>query len=566
MKSPLKFLDRLSLAARVWLVIAIVVVGLVALTVMSAMDSRSLQMEARQRALGDEVATAMALVESYHARAANGEFSDAEAQKRALAAVSTLRWNDGAGYVYAFDSSLVMRMHPVMPKRVGSSIKDEADATGKYMYRQMLAADQRDGHGITDYLWPMPGSKGDKLKMTYTAWYKPWDLHIAAGAYFVDIDAQFTHMLVGSLLRATLVGLLVILIVWQSMRSIRVSIGGEPAFAVAMATRIADGDLRVSDADAAPPGSLLDALQRMRGELTGIVGKVQQGAHAVTSAAQQIASGNDDLSYRTQEQASSLEETAASMEEMTSTVKQSADNARHASQLATDMRTQAEHGGDVAARASGAMQAIRQASGQIAEIVGLIDEIAFQTNLLALNAAVEAAHAGEQGHGFAVVAGEVRNLAQRSARAAKDIKALIGDSVEKVQAGSQLVDESGKALAGIIGSAKQVADIVEEIAAASHEQSGGIEQVNRAVTQMDEVTQKNAALVEEAAAAARAMQEQADQLHLQMRYFRLHETAAGAAPAVRPAARPAAAPAHSSVRPQVRAARPLAVAGEWTEF
>ena len=564
MKSPLKFLDRLSLAARVWLVIAIVVVGLIALTVMSAMDSRSLQMEARQRALGDEVATAMALVESYHARAASGEFSDAEAQKRALAAVSTLRWNDGAGYVYAFDSSLVMRMHPVMPKRVGSSIKDEADATGKYMYRQMLAADQRDGHGITDYMWPMPGSKGDKLKMTYTAWYKPWDLHLAAGAYFVDIDAQFTHMLVGSLLRATLVGLLVILIVWQSMRSIRVSIGGEPAFAVAMATRIADGDLRVSDAECMPPpGSLLDALQRMRGELTGIVGKVQHSAHAVTSAAQQIASGNDDLSYRTQEQASSLEETAASMEEMTSTVKQSADNARHASQLATDMRTQAEHGGDVAARASGAMQAIQQASGQIAEIVGLIDEIAFQTNLLALNAAVEAAHAGEQGHGFAVVAGEVRNLAQRSARAAKDIKALIGDSVEKVQAGSQLVDESGKALAGIIGSAKQVADIVEEIAAASHEQSGGIEQVNRAVTQMDEVTQKNAALVEEAAAAARAMQEQADQLHVQMRYFRLHEAAAvEAAPAVRAAARKPAAPA----RPQVHATTPLAVAGEWTEF
>ena len=564
MMSPLKSLDRLSLAARVWLVIAIVVVGLIALTVMSAMDSRSLQMEARQRALGDEVSTAMALVQSYHERAAKGEFSDADAQKRALAAVSTLRWNDGAGYVYAFDSNLVMRMHPVMPKRVGSSIKDEADSTGKYMYREMLAADQRDGHGITQYMWPMPGSKGDKLKMTYTAWYKPWDLHIAAGAYFVDIDAQFTHMLVGSLLRATLVGLLVILIVWQSMRSIRVSIGGEPVFAVAMATRIADGDLTVAGAYKAPPsGSLLDALQRMRGELTGIVGKVQHSAHAVSTAAQQIASGNDDLSYRTQEQASSLEETAASMEEMTSTVKQSADNAQHASRLAADMRTQAEHGGDVAARASGAMQAIQQASAQIAEIVSLIDEIAFQTNLLALNAAVEAAHAGEQGHGFAVVAGEVRNLAQRSARAAKDIKALIGDSVEKVQAGSQLVDESGRALAGIIGSAKKVADIVEEIAAASHEQSGGIEQVNRAVTQMDEVTQKNAALVEEAAAAARAMQEQADQLHVQMRYFRLPEAASvETAPATRPAARKATIPARS----QEPAARPLAVAGEWAEF
>ncbi|RDS82037.1 chemotaxis protein [Dyella psychrodurans] len=563
--SPLKSLDRLSLAARVWLVIAIVVVGLVALTVMSAMDSRSLQMEARKRALGDEVSTAMTLVQSYHDRAEKGEFSDAEAQKRALAAVSTLRWNDGAGYVYIFDSSLAMRMHPVMPKRVGKSIKDESDSTGKYMYREMLAADRRDGHGITEYMWPMPGSKGDKLKMTYTAWYKPWDLHIAAGAYFVDIDAQFMHMLVGSLLRATLVGLLVILVVWQSMRSIRLSIGGEPAFAVAMAARIADGDLTVADVDAAPaPGSLLDALQRMRSKLTGIVGKVQQGAHAVTSAAQQIASGNDDLSHRTQEQASSLEETAASMEEMTSTVKQSADNAQQASRLAADMRVQAEHGGDVASRASGAMKAIQQASAQISDIVSLIDEIAFQTNLLALNAAVEAAHAGQHGHGFAVVAGEVRSLAQRSARAAKDIKGLIGDSVEKVQAGSQLVDESGRALAGIIGSAKKVADIVDEIAAASQEQSTGIEQVNRAVTQMDEVTQQNAALVEEAAAAARAMQEQADQLQAQMRYFRLQEAkAVEAAPLVRQGAvRKPAAPA----RPQDPAGRELAVAGEWAEF
>ncbi|QRN53377.1 cache domain-containing protein [Dyella caseinilytica] len=554
MMSPLKLLEHLSLAARVWLVIAIVVIGLVALTVMSAADSRSLQMQARERALGDQVATATSLLESYHERAVKGEFSEAEAQRRALAALSTLRWNNGTGYVYTFDSGLVMRMHPIMPQRDGKSIHDDADTTGKYFYRDMLAADQRDGHGLTEYMWPMPGSKGNKLKMTYSSWYKPWDLHVAAGAYFVDIDAQFQQMLIGSLLRAALVGLLVILVVWESMRSIRSSIGGEPGVAVTMATRIADGDLSGDNVQAAE-GSLLDALGRMRGKLTDIVGEVQQGAHAVTSAAQQIARGNDDLSYRTQEQASSLEETAASMEEMTSTVKQSAGNAGQASQLATAMRNQAERGGDVAQQASVAMQAIKQASGQIAEIVGLIDEIAFQTNLLALNAAVEAAHAGEHGHGFAVVATEVRNLAQRSARAAKDIKALIGDSVDKVQAGTQLVEASGQALTGIIGSAKKVADIVDEIAAASQEQSAGIEQVNRAVTQMDEVTQQNAALVEEAAAAARAMQEQADRLQTQMGYFR-----------VRGEVRSALKPAPVTARVAMPAARPLAVAGEWAEF
>jgi methyl-accepting chemotaxis protein len=552
MMSPLKWLERLSLAARVWLVIAIVVIGLIALTVMSAIDSRSLQMQARERALSDQVATATSLLQSYHDRAAKGEFSDAEAQRRALAALSTLRWNNGTGYVYVFDSGLIMRMHPVMPQRDGKSIHDDADVNGKYFYRDMLAADQRDGQAITEYMWAMPGAKGNKLKMTYSYWYKPWDLHVAAGAYFVDIDAQFQHMLIGSLLRATLVGLLVILVVWESMRSIRKSIGGEPNAAVTMAARIADGDLRSDDVQAAE-GSLLDALGRMRGKLTDIVGEVQQGAHAVTSAAQQIARGNDDLSYRTQEQASSLEETAASMEEMTSTVKQSADNAGHASELAAAMRKQAERGGDVAQQASTAMQAIKQASGQIADIVTLIDEIAFQTNLLALNAAVEAAHAGEHGHGFAVVATEVRNLSQRSARAAKDIKALIGDSVDKVQAGTQLVDASGQALAGIIDSAKKVADIVDEIAAASQEQSAGIEQVNRAVTQMDEVTQQNAALVEEAAAAARAMQEQADRLQAQVGYFRVRD-------AVRPASKPA------PVRVREPAVRSLAVAGEWAEF
>jgi methyl-accepting chemotaxis protein len=559
MKSPSKLFDRLSLAARVWLVIVIVVIGLVALTVMAAVSSRDLQMQARERALGDQVTSATSLLQSYHDRAAAGEFSDAEAQRRALAAVAAMRWSNGTGYVYAFDSNLIMRMHPVMPTRVGKSIRDEADSTGKYMYRQMLAADQRDGYGVTEYMWPMPGSKGDKLKMTYTAWYKPWNLHVAAGAYFVDIDAQFRQMLIGSLLRAALVGLLVILVVWQSMRSIRLNIGGEPAVALTIANHIADGDLsRTGTKNTPAPGSLLDALQRMRDKLTDIVGDVQQGAQTVTTTAQQIARGNDDLSTRTQEQASSLEETAASMEEITSTVKQSADNASQASFLAADMRTQAERGGDVAARASTAMRAIKQASGQIADIVSLIDEIAFQTNLLALNAAVEAAHAGEQGQGFAVVAAEVRNLAQRSARAAKEIKTLIGDSVEKVQAGSQLVDESGQALAGIIGSVKKVADIVNEIAAASQEQSSGIELVNHALTQMDEVTQQNAALVEEAAAAARAMQEQADLLHAQMGYFRLHEATPGVEKARHSAVQ--------STRLPGPVIRPLAVAGEWTKF
>jgi methyl-accepting chemotaxis protein len=244
----------------------------------------------------------------------------------------------------------------------------------------------------------------------------------------------------------------------------------------------------------------------------------------VFRSAEEISSSNVNLSQRTEEQASSLEETASSMEQMTATVRQNADNAAQANQLAAAARAQAEKGGAVVAEAIGAMQAIDDSSKKIADIIGVIDEIAFQTNLLALNAAVEAARAGEQGRGFAVVASEVRGLASRSAGAAKEIKALIHDSVAKVEQGSKLVDDSGHTLAEIVASVKRVTDIVSEIAAASREQASGIDEVNRAVAQMDEVTQHNAALVEEASAAAQALSEQASRLDAIMaKYNVTHE-------------------------------------------
>jgi methyl-accepting chemotaxis protein-1 (serine sensor receptor) len=334
------------------------------------------------------------------------------------------------------------------------------------------------------------------------------------------IRAVSLFALIGGLAVAATMALLM-------MRSIMVALG----VSVKVANEIASGrlghDIHVRSKDEL--GELLGALRTMDERLSAIVGEVRHGAGSVSSAAQQIARGNDDLSQRTQEQASSLEETASSMEEMTSTVKQNAENASHANQLATATRRQAEHGGEVASQASAAMREINESSRKISDIVSLIDEIAFQTNLLALNAAVEAARAGEQGRGFAVVATEVRNLAQRSAGAAKEIKGLINDSAEKVRVGSSLVDQSGKALADIVDSVKKVTDIVAEIAAASQEQSAGIDQVNHAVLQMDEMTQQNAALVEEAAAAARAMQEQAGELARQVSFFQLGEGSSEAA-------------------------------------
>ncbi|WP_052808298.1 methyl-accepting chemotaxis protein [Methyloterricola oryzae] len=305
-------------------------------------------------------------------------------------------------------------------------------------------------------------------------------------------------------------------------------------------------------------------------KLADSVFAIKEATDAINTASQEIAMGNTDLSQRTEQQASSLEETASSMEELSSTVKQNADNARQANQMAVAASDVAVRGGDVVQQVVGTMSAINESSRKIVDIISVIDGIAFQTNILALNAAVEAARAGEQGRGFAVVAGEVRNLAQRSAAAAKEIKMLIGDSVEKVEDGAKLVSEAGRTMDEIVSAVKRVTDIMSEISAASIEQSSGIEQVNQAVTQMDEATQQNAALVEEAAAAAESLEEQAGNLAVAVARFRL----AGLTPALaRPRREPVASrPAMSSktkrpAKSAAKAAPPHAAeADDWAEF
>ncbi len=268
-------------------------------------------------------------------------------------------------------------------------------------------------------------------------------------------------------------------------------------------------------------GTLFKSMNAMQRSLTRIVGGVREASDSIHVGATEIASGNSDLSSRTEQQAAALEETAASMEQLTATVKQNADNARQASTLAKDASTTATRGGEVVDEVIDTMRGISTSSKEIADITGLIDSIAFQTNILALNASVEAARAGEQGRGFAVVAGEVRNLAGRSAEAARDIKALIDNSVQQVQKGSNLVEQAGSTMKDVVAAVKRVTDIMDEISAASQEQSGGIEQVSQAVSEMDKVTQQNAALVQEAAAAASSLEEQAQRLEQVVSVFRL---------------------------------------------
>jgi len=392
--------------------------------------------------------------------------------------------------------------------------------------------------------------------------------HIVASSFVPDLNAYVIaevpeHEVLGAVTRnATIVslaggllgggiGLLIIYFVSGAIAS-------PVRHAAEMLGEIAsgDGDLsrRMTVETEDEVGVLADAFNRFVASLNKTISAVRSSTELISNASTEIAAGNLDLSNRTEAQASNIEETAAAMEELTSTVKQNAENASQANQLVTAATDFAQRGGQVVGEVVQTMGSISASSRKIVDIIGVIDGIAFQTNILALNAAVEAARAGEQGRGFAVVASEVRNLAQRSAAAAKEIKQLIDDSVQKVNAGSALVDQAGSTMTQIVASVKQVADLMAEIAAASHEQSQGIGQVNQSITEMDDTTQRNAALVEQAAAAAKSLQDQAAQLAQAVSVFKLDQGAAQAAPRV---TRPA---------PQRRLAAPVTQEESWETF
>ena len=434
----------------------------------------------------------------------------------------------------------------VHPSEEGGNLLDSKDADGREFIKDIL----KNKNGTAVYAWQSPGEAQAREKFVVYTHNKDWDWIIAGGTFTDEITAaakQLRNRFIGFGLLALAVLAVILYLV------VRASVSRPLAEVRAVAKRIAEGDLtaRMAHGRRDEIGLLTDSINTIGTSLSKVVGQVRIGTDTIATASAEIAAGSLDLSARTEQQASSLEETASSMEELTSTVKENAENAREANLLAAKASAVAAKGGTVIHEVVGTMEQINDSARKIVDIITVIDGIAFQTNILALNAAVEAARAGEQGRGFAVVATEVRTLAQRSANAAKEIKLLIGDSVGKVETGSRLVAEAGSTMKEIVHSVGSVTAIMEQISAASQEQTAGIEQINQAVAEMDQVTQQNAALVEEAAAASQAMQEQAAHLANVVGVFNLGdvETAAAAGAARDELAKP--------VRPVVGAARPV---------
>nr|WP_181919977.1 methyl-accepting chemotaxis protein [Paraburkholderia sp. BL6669N2] len=519
----------MSLNRKLWLSLALVWLGLLGVGLWSAVETRSTMLAERKAGMVNLVDAAQGIVNGYYALAQNGKLSEADARREALARLATMRYGE-SGYLFVMDSKPVVLMHPTLPQMTGKPVGDFKDPDGKLLYVAIVDAAKASGRGFAEYRGRLPHSETAVPKISYVVRFAPWDWNIASGVFVKDIDTVYYVTLLGHLAVVLVIGAIISLAMLLIIRNVRASLGGEPDQAARLAASIAQGDLtQVVAVRPQDKTSMMAAMHDMQNRLQQTIGEIRRSAESIASATQQIAAGNGDLSQRTEQQAASLQETAASMEELTATVKQNADNARQASGLAHNASEIATRGNDVVSRVIGTMSEINDSSRQIADIIGVIEGIAFQTNILALNAAVEAARAGEQGRGFAVVAGEVRNLAQRSGTAAKEIKQLIGASVERVHNGSTLVQQAGTTMGEILQAVRRVTDIMGEIAAASEEQSSGIAQVGRAVTQMDEVTQQNAALVEQAAAAAASLQDQAGRLRETVNAFRV-DGAEGSAP------------------------------------
>ena len=515
-------LKTLSFKRKIGLLVGVAIGGLVLLSVISVLQLRQQIVDGRTGQLVTAVQSAHSIVAAYQAKAAAGTMSDADAQKAAKDALRIARYNK-TDYLFIFTLEGGGVMHPIKPEFDGQSMLGKLkDNAGNDLIAGLVGAMKasRDGTAFQLIDFPRPGSKEAVPKLSYVQSVPGWNWMVGSGMYLDDVDAAVRQAVLKNLAVVFAVLGVIGVLGFVVAKSVLRQIGGEPEQAMRAMEEVRAGNLAV-EVGSPHPGSVMHGLAGMIESLRGTVLRVRQSTDSISTASNEIALGNLDLSGRTEQTASNLQQTAASMEQLTGTVNQTAASANTANGLAMSASQAAEKGGAVVAQVVQTMDDINASSKKIADIIGVIDGIAFQTNILALNAAVEAARAGEQGRGFAVVAGEVRSLAQRSAEAAKEIKNLIGASVARVESGAQLVGEAGTAMTTIVASVRNVAAIISEITSAAAEQSSGIGQVNGAVSELDKMTQQNAALVEESAAAAESLKEQAQRLSEVVQVFRL---------------------------------------------
>ena len=517
-----RLLRRMHFTAKAVLVALALVLPLLALMGWMAMIQVDQATQARRDATRQAVEAVSGVLRWAHGQETAGKMTREQAQQLALRTVATLRYS-GDEYFWINDMQPRMLMHPTKPALDGTDIGGMLDPTGLPLFKLMVATVRQHGKGFVAYQWPKPGSDQPVDKVSYVQGFEPWGWVIGSGIYldvlYGDLWRDLSGSLAGVLAGITLGVLLGVYLLVCFHHALTQGLGESRQHLRAMS----EGDLThtLTPRGADEAAELMAGLRDMQVALRGMVSKVSQASGAMVHASTEIAAGAMDLSSRTEHAAANLEQSASAMEEMAATATRTAASIDQALDSAQQNAQSASQGGQVMGEVVQTMDGIRSSSTQIAEIIGTIDGIAFQTNILALNAAVEAARAGEQGRGFAVVAAEVRSLAQRSAAAAREIKTLIGGSVQQVQAGADIVRRAGVIIDGIVGKSRQLDQELTAVAQGAREESDGLGQLGQAVHDLDHLTQQNAALVEQTAAAAAALREQAGGLAKEVARFRL---------------------------------------------